>query len=134
MPTVPLGNWTFWAEYRASDNLQAVYWLYNLTGQPFLLDLGKLLHKQGFDFVDMFLHRDGLTRFNSIHCVNLAQGIKAPVIYYQQQPEQRFLDAVKKAFPTSGNITGNPRGCTAAMKGCMAVTQRRGLSFALRWS
>ena len=32
LPSKPLGNWTFWAEYRACDNLQAVYWLYNITG------------------------------------------------------------------------------------------------------
>jgi len=110
LPTVPLGNWTFWAEYRASDNLQAVYWLYNFTGEPFLLELGELLHKQGFDFVDMFLNRNDLTRFNTIHCVNLAQGVKAPVIYYQQQPKQRFLDAVKKAFADIRQYNGQPQG------------------------
>ncbi|WP_353195042.1 beta-L-arabinofuranosidase domain-containing protein [Parapedobacter defluvii] len=110
LPTVPLGNWTFWAEYRASDNLQAVYWLYNIIGEPFLLNLGKLLHRQGYDFVDMFLNRDDLTRFNTIHCVNLAQGIKAPVIYYQQQPEQRFLDAVRKAFADIRQYNGQPQG------------------------
>src|SRR3546814_19118276 len=27
----PLGHWTFWAEFRSGDNLQAVYWLYNIT-------------------------------------------------------------------------------------------------------
>ena len=31
LPSTPLGNWTFWAEFRACDNLQAVYWFYNIT-------------------------------------------------------------------------------------------------------
>ena len=46
----------------------------------------------------MFLHRNDLSRKNSIHCVNLAQGIKEPVIYYQQDPDKKYLEAVKKAF------------------------------------
>lgn len=110
LPSTPLGKWTFWAEYRACDNLQAVYWLYNLTGDAFLLDLGNLLHKQSYDFVDMFLNRDDLTRFNTIHCVNLAQGIKEPVIYYQQHPEKRYIDAVHKAFADIRQYNGQPQG------------------------
>ena len=42
LPSTPLGRWTFWAEYREGDNLQAVYWLYNITGERFLLELGEL--------------------------------------------------------------------------------------------
>lgn len=98
LPHTPLGNWTFWAEYRACDNMQVVYWLYNLTGDAFLLDLGKLLHRQSYNYVDMFWHRDDLTRINTIHGVNLAQGIKEPIIYYQQQPDSLYIRAVKKAF------------------------------------
>ena len=94
LPSTPLGNWTFWAEFRACDNLQAVYWLYNITGEAFLLDLGNLLHEQSFNFIDMFLNRDHLTRFNSIHCVNLAQGLKEPVIYYQQKPEKSYKEGI----------------------------------------
>lgn len=110
LPSTPLGNWTFWAEYRACDNLQAVYWLYNITGDSFLLDLGNLLHKQSYDFVDMFLNRDDLTRLNTIHCVNLAQGIKEPVIYYQQDPDQKYLKAVKKGLHDIRQYNGQPQG------------------------
>ncbi len=110
LPSVPLGNWTFWAEYRACDNLQAVYWLYNITGESFLLELGDLLHKQSYDFVDMFLNRDDLSRFNTIHCVNLAQGIKEPIIYYQQRPEKKYREAVKKAFFDIRKYNGQPQG------------------------
>ena len=110
LPSTPLGNWTFWAEYRACDNLQAVYWLYNITGEKFLLDLGNLLHKQSYDFVDMFLNRNDLTRFNTIHCVNLAQGLKEPVIYYQQNPDKKYLDAVKKGLADIRQYNGQPQG------------------------
>lgn len=110
LPEKPLGHWTFWAEYRVCDNLQAVYWLYNITGDPKLLELGKLLHSQGYDFMDMFLGRDDLTRLGTIHCVNLAQGIKEPVIYYQQDHDRKYIDAVKKAFKDIRHYHGQPQG------------------------
>ena len=47
LPEKPLGHWTFWARYRVCDNLQAVYWLYNLTGDGFLLELGDLSTARG---------------------------------------------------------------------------------------
>lgn len=110
LPEKPLGHWTFWAEYRSGDNLQAVYWLYNITGEKHLLDLANLLHKQGYNFVDMFSNRDDLTRINTIHCVNLAQGLKEPVIYYQQHPEKKYVDAVKKALADIRKYHGQPQG------------------------
>lgn len=110
LPEKPLGYWTSWAEYRACDNLQIVYWLYNLTGDSFLLELGKLLHQQSYDYVDMFLNRDDLSRINTIHCVNLAQGIKEPVIYYQQEPDMKYIRAVKKAFADIRKYHGQPQG------------------------
>ena len=114
LPEKPLGNWTFWAEYRSADNLQAVYWLYNLTGEKYLLELGNLLHKQGYDFTDMFLNRDDLTRINTIHGVNFAQGIKEPVIYYQQNPDQKYIDAVKKGLADIRKFNGQPQGMYGA--------------------
>ena len=110
LPEKPLGFRTFWAEYRVCDNLQAVYWLYNITGEPFLLELGDLLHKQGINFTDMMLNRDDLSRLGTIHCVNLAQGIKEPVIYYQQRPERKYIDAVKKGFADIRRFNGQAQG------------------------
>lgn len=114
LPHTPLGHWTFWAEYRACDNLQVVYWLYNLTGDTFLLNLGKLLHQQSYNYVDMFWHRDDLTRINTIHGVNLAQGIKEPIIYFQQQPDSLYIRAVKKAFADIRKYHGQPQGMYGA--------------------
>ena len=42
LPKTPLGHWTFWGEQRGGDNLGIVYWLYNITGDEFLLELGDL--------------------------------------------------------------------------------------------
>lgn len=110
LPKTPLGHWTFWAEYRACDNLQVVYWLYNITGDKFLLELGDLIYNQSYDYVDMFLNRDDLTKINTIHCVNLAQGIKMPIIYYQQDQNKKYINAVKKAFEDIKKYHGQPQG------------------------
>lgn len=114
LPSQPLGNWTFWSEYRACDNLQAVYWLYNITGDAFLLDLGNLLHKQSYDFTHMFLETNKLACLGSIHCVNLAQGLKEPVVYYQQNGDKRYIDAVKKGFEDIKKFNGQAQGMYGA--------------------
>lgn len=98
LPQYPLDHWSFWARYRAGDNLMVVYWLYNITGDKFLLDLGDLLHKQTFDYTNAFLNTDMLSKDGSIHGVNLAQGMKEPAIYYQQHPEKQYLEATRKGY------------------------------------
>ena len=110
LPSKPLGNWTFWAEYRACDNLQAVYWLYNITGDEELLRLASLLHSQGYDFTGMFFDGKELTSMGGIHCVNLAQGLKEPVIYYQQSKDEKYLRAVKKGLSDLRRFNGQPQG------------------------
>jgi DUF1680 family protein len=110
LPSKPLDHWTFWARYRGGDNLMVVYWLYNIAGDAFLLDLGDLLHKQTFDFTHAFLNTDMLSTKGSIHCVNLAQGTKEPFIYYQHHPDQKYLDAMKKGFQDIRNYNGMAHG------------------------
>lgn len=110
LPKNPLGKWTFWGERRGGDNLMVVYWLYNITGDKFLLELGELIHKQTFDWTDVFLNQDHLSRQLSLHCVNLGQGFKEPVVYYQQSKEQKQIDAVKKAVKVMRNTIGLPTG------------------------
>ncbi len=110
LPQKPLDHWTFWARYRAGDNLMVVYWLYNITGDKFLLDLADLLHQQTFDYTDAFLHTGLLSQQGSIHGVNLAQGIKEPVIYYQQHPDKKYLEATRKGFDDLRKFNGMAHG------------------------
>ncbi len=110
LPETPLDHWTFWARYRAGDNLMVVYWLYNITGDRFLLDLAEIIHKQTVDYTHMFLETDTLTGHGNIHCVNLAQGIKEPGVYFQQHPESRYLEALDKAFSDIRIYMGQPHG------------------------
>ena len=139
LPETPLDNWSFWANRRGGDNLMVVYWLYNITGDEFLLELGKLIHKQTFPWTEIFLNEDCyeggevthlypynindkypfdtklisrlcLKQLQSFHCVNLAQGIKEPVIFYQHDPDPVYLKAVKKAFSDIREFHGQPQG------------------------
>jgi len=114
LPAEPLDHWTFWARYRAGDNLQAVYWLYNITGDGFLLDLADVLHRQTFDYTEAFLHTALLSTPGSIHGVNLAEGMKEPLVYSQQHPEQRYVDATDKALADLRRFDGMAHGLFGA--------------------
>lgn len=110
LPTCPLGNWTSWVTYRACDNLSSVIWLYRLTGEEWLLDLAATLHEQSHDYVHMFLETDELSRLGTIHCVNLAQGIKEPIVWWQCDPQPKYLDAVHIALADIRKYNGVPSG------------------------
>ncbi|MBQ9309936.1 MAG: glycoside hydrolase family 127 protein [Bacteroidales bacterium] len=106
----PLGHWTFWAEQRGGDNLQLVYWLYNTTGEKFLLELADLLHRQTYDWTGAFLEGESIRSYMGHHCVNLAMGFKEPIVYWQQAKESKYLDACKKAASDIRSSVGLPTG------------------------
>ncbi|MBN2416070.1 glycoside hydrolase family 127 protein [bacterium] len=108
LPEKPLGHWTFWANRRGADNLQAVYWLYNITGESYLLDLAEIIHRQTYDWTTVY-SGDRIRNLNpapDLHCVNVAQGLKAPVIYWQHHPEDRYLTAPKKGLAALRDVHG----------------------------
>lgn len=113
LPETPLDHWTFWGAQRGGDNLEIVYWLYNITGEKYLLELGELIHRQSTPWTDMFLDGSTLYTQNSIHCVNLGQGFKEPVVYWQQSGEQEQLDAVRNAGKVIRKTIGLPTGLWA---------------------
>ena len=55
LPNRPLDHDTFWANRRGGDNLQVVYWLYNITGDNYLMKLGEIITEQTFPWTDVFL-------------------------------------------------------------------------------
>lgn len=110
LPETPLGHYSWWGAQRGADNLLVVYWLYNITGEKFLLDLAKLLHKQTFDWTNSFLYSGDLYTTYKYHGVNLAQGIKSPVIFYQQESNDKYIQAVEKAFHDIRYYQGQVQG------------------------
>lgn len=109
----PLDNWTFWARYRGGDNLMCVYWLYNITGDEFLLELGDKLYQQTEPFTRHFLERKRLSRIGTIHCVNLAQGLKTPIVYSQYDQDPKYELALEYALDDIRQFHGMPTGVFA---------------------
>ncbi|MBN2063902.1 MAG: glycoside hydrolase family 127 protein [Sedimentisphaerales bacterium] len=126
LPSAPLeagsdgkgGSW--WARHRGGDNLMSVLWLYNVTGESWLLELAELINKQTLPWTDLFLDGHALATqvdkpFNPIsnpdfHCVNLAMGFKTPVIRYQQDKDKRHIEAAHRAFRDVTAWQGQPHG------------------------
>ncbi len=113
LPEKPLNNWTHWGADRGGDNLAIVYWLYNKTGEKFLLNLGELIHHQSVNWTDAFLAGEMSKQWN-FHCVNIAQGMKEPIIYYQQSKQKKYIDAVKKGLADLRQYNGMPHGLYGA--------------------
>lgn len=100
LPVNELGYVTFWANRRGGDNLAVVYWLYNITKEKYLLDLAEIIHQQTYDWTGVYSGNviRTLNPLPDLHCVNVAQGLKEPIIYYQQHPEEKYLESVKKGL------------------------------------
>ena len=113
LPQQPLGHWSFWAEWRAADNLGVLYWLYNQRPEPWLLELAELIHSQAVDFTGMFTSGDVFHHQNSIHCVNLAQGFKTPLVWWQQSHSRQDYEAPRRALETIRHTIGFPTGLWA---------------------
>jgi DUF1680 family protein len=90
-----------WQKLRGGENLESVYWLYNRTGQKFLLDLAKRLYERTADWTSPILtpERDrGRVESSFYHGVNIAMGFRQPAVYYQQVRERRFIEAVERNY------------------------------------
>lgn len=65
----------YWENSRGGDNIYSVYWLYNITGDAFLLDLVEKIHRNTANW----RMESSLPNW---HNVNIAQGFREPATYY----------------------------------------------------
>jgi hypothetical protein len=114
LPNAPLNHWTDWGQQRGGDNLMIVYWLYNLTGESFLLDLGDLITQQTTDWTTLFQDHKTLYDLFSIHGVNLAQAMKQPIIRYQATGKQEHITAIDQCKEDLMRAHGWPIGLYGA--------------------
>lgn len=112
LATNPLDKYTYWAGRRGGDNLQVVYWFYNITKEPYLLELSKLIHQQTYDWTSVFSNNvlQQANPYAPLHCVNVAQGIKEPLIYFQQSKDSIHLDAPVQGLESLKMVHGFANG------------------------
>jgi len=109
LPDKPLDFRTFWPKYRGGDNLMVALWLYNITGDSELLKLADIIYKQTFDYYTTF-NTYNWWHTGSMHCVNLAQGLKTLAVYAQYKNKEDNLSVLKKGFTDMITFLGYPHG------------------------
>ena len=90
-----------WQKLRGGENLESVYWLYNRTGEPFLLDLAEKLYHRTANWESDILspERDKNWEVSSFyHGVNIAMGFRYPGVFFQQTKDRKYLDLVEKNY------------------------------------
>ncbi|MGX6604052.1 beta-L-arabinofuranosidase domain-containing protein [Micromonosporaceae bacterium Da 78-11] len=83
LPNRPLYSW---GRVRGADNILSVLWLYDRTGESWLLDLARLLREQTADWATFILHHlppGAAPTFKLLtHGPNIAMGLKTPAVNY----------------------------------------------------
>jgi hypothetical protein len=90
-----------WQKLRGGENLESVYWLYNRTGESFLLDLARRLFTRTSDWTSPILTpgRDkDWVESGFYHGVNIAMGFREPAIYFQQARDPDLLKAAEENY------------------------------------
>ncbi|MBI2302377.1 MAG: glycoside hydrolase family 127 protein [Armatimonadetes bacterium] len=100
----------FWPKMRAGDNLESVLWLYNRTGEAWLLDLARKIHEHAADWTA------GIPTW---HGVNLTQGFREPANAYAATGDRALLLAAERNYDTVVGLYGQvPGGMFGADENC----------------
>ncbi|MGB4256465.1 MAG: beta-L-arabinofuranosidase domain-containing protein [Phycisphaerae bacterium] len=90
-----------WQKIRGGDNLDSIYWLYNRTGESWLLEVARVNHERTADWTG------GVA---SWHGVNIAECFREPAQFYQQYADPRYLKAAYRNYDTIWGLYGQVPG------------------------
>jgi len=113
LPARPLHEWGW---VRGADNVLVVYWLYERTGEPFLLELADLILAQTFDWGAYLgdlppAARERVSTFDHLtHVVNVAMGLKTPAVRYQRDDDPAHLRAIDEGWANLVRYHGQVEG------------------------
>jgi hypothetical protein len=124
LPQRPLRDW---GKFRWQDEALSVLWLYNRTGDPWLLDLARMLHQQGFDWIRNyadFRYREKVTpefiKLNennglgdtalATHGVNNGQALKTGAVWSVLSGSGSDRANVRRALEMLDQFHGLPNG------------------------
>ena len=105
-----------WGHARGADNILSIHWLYNLTREPFLLDLADLVFAQTVDWAELQANYRvadilPLKEYGMLtHVVNHAMGVKAPAVFYAQSGRDRHRQASRRGIANLMKHHGQPNG------------------------
>ncbi len=91
----------YWPPLRGGDNLESVYWLYNRTGENWLLQVAEKIHRHTGDWT---------AGVANLHGVNFTQGFREPAIFCLQSKERRHLDAAERNYRAVMDVYGQVPG------------------------
>lgn len=92
---------TEWSKSRAGDNIEIVFWLYNITGEKSLITLAEKLKSQAYPWADIYANNQFYfygDDFHTKHSVSVGQALKFPVLYSQLNQTEFYRDATKKGI------------------------------------
>ena len=100
----------YWQKIRAADNLWSVYWLYNRTGETWLLRLAQKIHRNTANWTD------GVCDW---HNVNMSQAFGGPATFWMQSHDPKHLLAadrnwrfIRKSYgEVPGGMFGGDENC-----------------------
>ncbi|OOQ57330.1 beta-L-arabinofuranosidase domain-containing protein [Mucilaginibacter pedocola] len=93
----------YWENSRGGDNISSVYWLYNRTGDKFLLELAEKLDKNTANWRQA-------TNLPNWHNVNVAQCFREPAQFFLQSKNPQDLAATYNDFKLIRTIYGQVPG------------------------
>ncbi len=99
-----------WQKWRGGDLLDHVLWLYNVTGEQWLVDLARIVHDRTADWAG---------HFPNWHGVNISQCFREPAQYWLVSTDDRYLRASEYVYDTVMRIYGQvPGGMFGADENC----------------
>jgi len=93
----------YWENSRGGDNLISIYWLYNITGDAFLLELAEKTHRNTANW----RQRSTLPNW---HNVNVAQSFREPASWYMLSKDSADLMATYNVHHLIRNTFGQVPG------------------------